>query len=167
MREITIQSQKYHNLFTIVDDEDFDWLNAVTWNVNVGQSNGRYVFRVLRPPNRSGGLNGAFARLIWEHHHGPFKQQIDHINHNGLDNRKQNLRIATVNQNAANRHKRIGDHQSCFKGVGRNGKGWKSQIRFNGKLIYLGHFDSEKEAAQAYDKAALKLFGEFAFLNFR
>jgi len=92
--------------------------------------------------------------------------QADHRNSNGLDNRKCNLRICTNSENNANR--RIQCHSSRFKGVTwiKRDKKWQSQIGFNGKLIYLGRFDDEIKAAEAYDKAAKRLFGEFAKTNF-
>ncbi|MGA1567624.1 MAG: AP2 domain-containing protein [Methylophilaceae bacterium] len=97
----------------------------------------------------------------------PSKEKIiDHIDHNGLNNRRENLRICTVTQNAANQRKRKGS--SNFKGVYWNKRDqvWRAGIGYKGKDLHLGHFKDELEAAKAYDKAAKDLWGEFANLNF-
>lgn len=93
---------------------------------------------------------------------------IDHINGNGLDNRRDNLRVCTPTTNGQNKRSRGGE--SKYKGVFRNKQvktkiTWMSCIRFNKKHIHLGSFNSEIEAAIAYDNAAIKYFGEFAKLN--
>ena len=94
---------------------------------------------------------------------------VDHINHNGLDNRKANLRLATRAQNCWNRKKpKMRKCASRFKGVGwhKGNKKWVSRIRFNGRRISIGYFNDEVEAAKSYDEAAKKYHGEFAVLNF-
>jgi len=89
----------------------------------------------------------------------------DHINRNGLDNRKANLRPATHTQNVWNRRKFKPYSRSKYKGVD-DMKRWRARIRVNGKRIYLGSFKTELDAAHAYDKAARKYHREFASLNF-
>jgi hypothetical protein len=93
---------------------------------------------------------------------------VDHINGNGLDNRKSNLRICTHQQNCENSRKRKKSF-SKYKGVywSKNAKKWVAQITIDGKSKHLGYFELEEDAAAAYDKAAVKYFGEFACLNFR
>jgi len=90
---------------------------------------------------------------------------VDHKNGNGLDNRRSNLRLATNSQNGANRRK-LSPKTSAYKGVHRreNGK-WRASIRVNKRLLHLGTFENEIDAAAAYNKAALLHFGEFAWLN--
>jgi len=92
---------------------------------------------------------------------------IDHINHNGLDNRKGNLRFATTQQNTWNKRKQKGNYSSQYKGVHwvKSERNWRTRITCNGKVIYIGRFDDEKTAAMAYDQKAKELFGEYAALN--
>lgn len=93
---------------------------------------------------------------------------VDHIDGNGLDNRRSNLRIATNQQNGANSQKWRKQTSSQYKGVSwDHSRGlWRADIMFNRKHVYLGRYSSESEAAQAYDNRAIDLFGEFARLNF-
>ena len=101
--------------------------------------------------------------------HPPGHLVVDHINHNGLDNRKANLRHATRVQNNRNRLiiKRKGA-SSKYKGVSwrKRKKRWHARIHVNGRYKFLGYFKEEINAAKAYDKAAKKYHKEFASLNF-
>ncbi len=94
-------------------------------------------------------------------------QFVDHINGNGLDNRDENIRIATSRQNRANSQANR-DNKSGFKGVtwARTSRKWMAQIVNEGQKYYLGVFAHAKRAALAHDRAALALHGEFAGLNF-
>ena len=95
---------------------------------------------------------------------------VDHMNHNGLDNRKANLRPATHSQNSFNRIiSTRGDLSSKYKGVAWNRckKKWQARIGIYGKRKYIGYFKDEIEAAKAYDRAAKKYHAEFANLNFK
>jgi len=93
-------------------------------------------------------------------------EEIDHIDGNGLNNQKYNLRKAD-GKNVVNRQK-FKNSTSKYKGVFWNKKlgKWQTQIRVNKKAIYLGLFEDDIEAAKAYDKVAIAYFGEFAKLNF-
>lgn len=101
-------------------------------------------------------------------------QHVDHINRNPLDNRRCNLRVCSPAENARYRKTPNMPKKSAFKGVvldSRKRKGdcrpiWRASIGFNGRRIHLGTFHSEKDAAMAYDKSAINLFGEFAQTNF-
>jgi hypothetical protein len=97
----------------------------------------------------------------------PRELVCDHVNRNGLDNRKQNLRNCTARENNLNVGARKGA-TSRYKGVylNRRMKKWAACIKSGDRKIHLGYFKSEQAAAQAYDRAAKELFGEFAYLNF-
>lgn len=88
---------------------------------------------------------------------------VDHINRNGLDCRRQNLRLATNTQNSANQRRRI-TNKSGYKGVSLNKRlgRWRAQLQFNGKKVPLGHYDTPELAHAAYVAKATEMFGEFA-----
>jgi hypothetical protein len=90
---------------------------------------------------------------------------VDHKDHDGLNNQKENLRLAKNGKNARN-VRLYSNNTSGFKGVSLQEGKWKSTIRYNKKQIYLGMFTTKEKAARAYDVAARKLFGEFAYTNF-
>jgi Pyruvate/2-oxoacid:ferredoxin oxidoreductase gamma subunit len=95
------------------------------------------------------------------------RSEIHHKNDNKLDNRKKNLVFVTATQNIAARGKHQGNYTSQYKGVHfdkRTGK-WVAQIRIDGHKKWLGRFDHEAQAAEAYNAAALECHGEFANLN--
>ncbi len=99
-------------------------------------------------------------------------ETVDHINNNGLDNRRSNLRLVSPSGNSANTRKQRTfkgkSTHSKYKGVSRRldvGR-WIATIKVNRKQLHLGYFDSEIEAAKAYDRAARERFGEYAKTNF-
>jgi hypothetical protein len=98
----------------------------------------------------------------------PDGYESEHINRNGLDNRRVNLRLTTSSNNKGNMRKHRG--ASLYKGVHWDNRpestGWRARIQVNYEKISLGHFDTEEEAARAYDVAARQFFGEYARLNF-
>jgi len=155
----------------IVDDEDYEWLNQFKWYAHWNPK--AKSFYAVRNSKRINGIQYAIlmAREILGLRKGD-KQQADHINHDTLDNRRCNLRICTKQQNYMNHRKyRTYAGKKCsskYSGVywEKNAKKWRAYIKFNGKLIYLGLFTSEIEAAKTYDAKAKELFGEFANTNF-
>ena len=93
----------------------------------------------------------------------------DHIDRNKLNNLESNFRLASPQQQCFNVGKYIGDYSSKYKGVhfDKEKNKWRARIRFNRELIHLGYFDSEVDAALAYDRKAKELFKEFAVLNYK
>lgn len=114
-----------------------------------------------------GGNTFKYHNLVWFLHYGEWPElEIDHINRDPLDNKIKNLRLATRQQNAANR--KMGHNNfHKFKGMSyeKDRKKWLARIRVDGVLKNLGRYDNIVDAAKAYDKAALRYFGEFAHLN--
>jgi hypothetical protein len=92
---------------------------------------------------------------------------VDHINHNGLDNRRNNLRLATRSQNLANQKPRHTSIHSRFKGVTKDisRDRWLTRLVCKNKVVFQGRYDTELEAAKAYDEAAVKFFGDYALTN--
>jgi len=98
--------------------------------------------------------------LIWLRHYGEWPSQaIDHINGNKLDNRVENLRLATHQQNMWNRRAKGG---RPLKGITRVGNKWAAQIRVNGTTLHLGYFSTPEAAHNAYVAKARETFGEYA-----
>ena len=101
-------------------------------------------------------------RLAWLHIHGVWpKYTIDHINNDRSDNRLVNLREATLSQNFGNTRLRA-YNSSGYKGVYRNHKRWQARIKYLGKIIHLGTFETPEKAHDAYKKASDRYYGEFA-----
>ena len=94
-------------------------------------------------------------------------KEVDHANQNPSDNRRTNLRDSTHAQNNMNKPKQKGNYSSQYKGVSwdKKKKHWRADIKKNRRNRTLGYFSSEIAAAQAYNEAATKYFGEFAYLN--
>jgi len=97
----------------------------------------------------------------------PPGKMVDHFDHNKLDNCRANLRICTPRENTYNRRKTAGA-SSRFKGVSRSRghRKWHVELWSRGKKVFAGSFKDEVEAARAYDRKAVELFGEYAHLNF-
>ncbi len=154
-----------HNQFAIVDSKDFEGLSQYKWRADKYGNTG---FRVLRT-DYEGWKKGKQATIFMHRQimNPPANMQIDHINHNALDNRRCNLRVCTQSQNMANGKMRS-KKTSRYRGVhfDKLRKKWQAQIRSNGQNKGLGYFINEAEAAMAYDNEAWQSFGEFATLNF-
>jgi hypothetical protein len=168
MKEIMLTQGKV----ALVDDSDFEWLSQWKWHtrkspntyyaVRNSSTGGKRGIRTGRGNRKSHTIQ--MHRLILNVSTG---METDHRDMNGLNNQRSNLRVCTKQQNNQNR-KTYKKSSSIYKGVcwWKRDKRWGVSIRFNGKRQHLGYFDSETKAAKAYDKAALKHFGEFARLNF-
>lgn len=150
MREI----QLLNGGVTQIDDEDFPFLSRLPWK-RVERKGQRYAM--------CGRL--AMHRLILNLKDPSIL--VDHKDHDGLNNQKENLRTATNSQNQGNRRKRS-NTSSKYKGVcwHKRWNVWVASIKVNQKTKYLGGFKTEEEAASAYDEAAKAAFGEFANPNF-
>lgn len=140
----------------IVDDEDYEFLSMYKWHV----LRNKYAVRSVRE-------NGS-KRMVYMHReimNPDVNLQVDHVNGNGLDNRKVNLRNVTQRQNLYNQGTRS-DNTSGYKGVykTKNNK-WYAEVKKDYKKINLGVFESKHDAARMYNFWAYDMFGEFAKLN--
>lgn len=148
------------NKSALIDDEDFDKVNQFKWYCDkLGYA------RTDKSINKN-------KKSIYMHRfllNCPTNMRVDHINHNTLDNRRINLRICTPSQNLQNA-KVHPQNKLKVKGVSMKNdiyrkKPYIARIQLAGKQINLGYFKNIKEAKNAYNKAALKYFGEFAYID--
>ena len=144
------------NRFAIVDAADYERLSVFKWQVNIN----RHTCYAVRTNGRGK------IKMHREILQPPGDMHCDHINHDGLDNRRCNLRICTPAQNCYNKRP-LPNHSSQYKGVSFEPvtKKWRAIIKYHGIKIHIGFYEFEQDAAIAYDDLALQLFGEFAYLN--
>lgn len=143
--------------FAIVDAEDYARLSLYTWFAE-GTAKNYYAVRKE---------NGRSIKMHREITGAPDHLVVDHIDHNGLNNRKSNLRVCTFAENCRNL-RNVRRKTSKYKGVcwKKRLKKWAAAISCNNKTYHLGYFKHEMDAALAYDEAARKYHGQFAALNF-
>jgi hypothetical protein len=148
-------------VWTILDQQDYYRLIGFNWFLT-GRFHKFYASRTIKIDGRT-----KITRMHRDIMNPPDNLLVDHRNCNGLDNRRENLRLANKSQNVCNSRKRK-NTSSKYIGVHlRKSQGrWEAQIRHNGKKMWLGSFENEIAAARAYDRAAVKYHGEFARLNF-
>ncbi len=158
MKQIPLTQGK----FAIVDDEDYDFLMQWKWQVRAN----RYAGRTKNGPKVNGKRTGKTVYMHREIISVPPDLDVDHINADTLDNRKENLRSVTTQENVRRKSKSSG-RSSKYKGVhwATRQEKWLAKIQLTDRTIHLGTFESEVSAASAYNKAAEKHFGEFAKLN--
>ncbi len=150
--------------YTLVDDADYDYLKQFRWFTFINKRN-QFKYARTKIDNKLIYMHRLLLGLT-----DP-KIPVDHVNGDSLDNRRENIRVATTQLNAANRGKQK-NNTSGYKGVFQRKESYyktpryRAMIRVNQKLIRLGTFEDPEEAAKAYDKAAVEHFGEFAYLNF-
>jgi hypothetical protein len=155
---------------TLVDDEDYDYLIKLKWSASKKGDN-KYAIRrqYVEERNEKGRkktVKVSMHRIILGV--TDKNQFIDHIDGNGLNNQRSNLRLASSHENNRNIRKKK-NCSSKYKGVSwlPKFKKWKVDICVDGKKKGLGLFKNEEEAARAYDRMAKIHFGEFAWLNFK
>jgi hypothetical protein len=142
--------------FAIVDAADYDWLSQYKWTTQIG---GNKVYPVRNDHGRSVLMH----RQIMQPNPD---QVVDHVNGNGLDQRRANMRCCTQGENLCNRKPCA--KKSQYKGVRwlERKQKWAAVITHHGRTYWLGTFDTEEAAARAYDRRARVLFGPYARLNF-
>ena len=125
------------------DDED-RWLSQYDWRMLNRTKERNYAVTII------GGHEVLMHRLITA---APPGMEVDHINHDTLDNRKENLRVCTKSQNQLNRHKARADSSSGIPGVGQHKNKWRARIQINGEQIHIGLYGTKEEASKAYAEA--------------
>lgn len=145
-----------NGMFALVDREDFEFLNSWKWTYTLG-----YAKRVSYVPKYKYTTISMHRQIL----NAPKGAEVDHINGNKLDNRRSNLRICTHSENQRNKIKRK-DSLSKYKGVTFIPKRdkWQATI-YAGRHIWLGYYNTEKEAAKVHDQAAVKYHKNFAKIN--
>lgn len=164
MDNIIIKIPLTRGLFALIDEEDFEKVSPYKWLATKAGTHTTssyavtHVFnwdiRKMEPLAMHNLIGGKYEGLLW-----------DHRDRNGLNNVRSNLRLVTVAENMMNK----GPYGGClsrFKGVNRTRHGtWCATIKPYGKSMYLGSYSKEEDAAKAYNEAAKKHFGDFAWLN--
>lgn len=159
VREIKLTKGKV----ALVDEEDFDILSQFNWIYNPkGYAYASIGYRV-------NGERRKRYKKIYMHRmilNPPPNMKVDHIDGNGLNNTRANLRIVTQGQNVINKRNQS-NNSSGYKGVywNKQRQKWHVRVFKNRKCLYSGFFDSVHEAGKAYNQQALKIHGEFAKLN--
>lgn len=149
-------------LFAMIDDEDFESISSVKW---CASKTGNNLYAL-----RSETVNG--RRVVLKMHrvivgHAASSLYVDHIDGNGLNNQRGNLRACTCSENLCNQRLRK-NNSTGFKGVTLptelrdSSKPFRAALRFKGKHYFLGYYESAEQAHAAYCAAASKIHGEFA-----
>lgn len=154
MKEVKLTKGKV----ALVDDEDYEWLNQYSWHAS-GNADGVFYAR-----GYFRGRNVKMHRLIL----GILDDlgvEGEHIDGDGFNNQRSNLRVATRSQNGANRK---GTGVSKYRGVSfqrKRSKPWMAAVQKDKQWKFIGRYHTEKEAAEAYNRVAAEIHGEFAYLN--
>lgn len=149
----TILTRKKEKI--LASKQDIPTLSNYTWHINGGYARTRVGDKIIK-----------MHRLLLN---APSEKEVDHINGNPLDNRRENLRLVTHSQNQANRKvnktSASGLKGVCYNRFMQRQKRWKAHIYHAGKRTTIGHYYTKEEAARAYDDMAIKLKGKFARTN--
>jgi|SRR5215472_961266 len=155
-----MEIQLTKGLVAYIDDEDAELVTRYTWHVRESTNGVQYAVTNMR--DEDGHWFMRMHRLIMD---APDDMDVDHIDHNGLNNRRNNLRLATRSKNL--HHNRRLSGASGYRGVVAKRGGWAARISYNDRMLYLGTYDTPREAALARDAKARELFGEFAYQNIK
>jgi hypothetical protein len=158
MIEIPLSSRKYPGLVAQISDGDAEMVAGYTWHPKKHDK----TFYAVAYASGTGGKSVFMHRLVMS---TPEGVETDHIDRDGLNNQRSNLRLATRSQNGANRGRRI-NNTTGYIGVHRSGRKYRARIKIDGMQLHLGYFDDPADAARAYDNAARQAFGEYAVCNF-
>lgn len=163
MKEIFLSGKIGSGMRMIVDDIDYDVLFKYKWHAFRG------AYKVGGNLYAASKIKGRYVlahRLIFGE---PDGKHIDHINGNGLDNRRENLRVCTPSENHRNTRVSRKNNTTGYKGVSFEKQTGRYRAHINpiagGRTKHLGRFDTPREAAECYNEMAKKLFGDFAQLN--
>lgn len=164
--EVPLYGEKARGRVVVVDNEDYDFVMQYRWFVR--ETAGTATRRQSGPYAATNAVINGRPRTLLMHCLIMDARGVDHIDHDGLNNRRSNLRVATGTQNAGNQRPQLAV-TSLYKGVWWHSasRRWQAGIQASKRKYHLGYFSSELEAAYAYDAAARELFGEFACPNFQ
>lgn len=156
---------KNKNMFFFIDKDDLNTISSHSWRVYPGSTEN--YFRVetsVATKNKT--IHFSLARFLYNM---PVGKYVDHIDCDPLNNRRNNLRLATESENSRNVPKTKSKRSSIYKGVSwhKRKRKWIAMCAVNNRNKFLGYFDSEIEAAKSYDSSAKELHGEFALTNFQ
>lgn len=163
MKKISLKNKDHKPYFTMVDDEDFDKFGGYKWELLTVGRHKKIHYAIRSKKKEKGSRQNITLYLHREIMRLGKGQLIDHIDGNGLNNQKSNLRLATRNQNEWNRVGWTKNKSSKYKGVSwnKNKKKWRAQISHFRKRILIGDYENEKEAGEAYKQKARQLHKEF------
>lgn len=155
---VPVNSKTHGEHFIFIDGEDFDKVKDYKWHIVTNRQNGVFYARA-RIKDKCKLMHCLLLDFP--------KNNTDHKNGNGLDNRRENIRVCTASENMRNRRKQKAKVTSVYKGVHffKPHNKYSASISVNKKRIFLGYFENEHAAAEAYNKKAIELHGEFALLN--
>lgn len=148
-----------HGYHAVIDDEDYERVARYRWWASNHEGEGGYPTGVV------GSAPELFTNLALASYILRCTTMVDHIDGDPLNNTRSNLRHADKSQNGANRKVIQSNNTSGYKGITRRKNRWLAQIGVHGKKMHLGSFLTREEAAEAYNAAAQKYFGEYARLN--